>query len=181
MRSAGLCRDWRLNLRLRRWAANWDIRVDPADWSAGRSPGLGRLCGVRHAATKLIPSMEETRSLHGATRGHGSRGCRNLAFAVEQNYGKNAPLVADMFRIQIAAAMCFWPRRDHAGDSSDRRLSLSDSQKPVEILRNRPDRNPRGRIRHAIRSSETTLGYNPPARSSRQRNLESDPRPRRRS
>jgi hypothetical protein len=105
--------------------------------------------------------------LHGATRGHGSRGCRNLAFAVEQNYGKNAPLVADMFRIQIAAAMCFWPRRDHAGDSSDRRLSLSDSQKPVEILRNRPDRNPRGRIRHAIRSSETTLGYNPPARSSR--------------
>jgi hypothetical protein len=31
---------------------------------------------------------------------------RNLALAVEQNYGKNAPLVADMFRIQIAAAMC---------------------------------------------------------------------------
>jgi hypothetical protein len=27
----------------------------------------------------------------------------------------------------------------------------------------RPNRNPRGRIRHAIRSSETTLGYNPPA------------------
>jgi hypothetical protein len=32
---------------------------------------------------------------------------RNLALAVEQNYGKNAPLVADMFRIQLAAAMCF--------------------------------------------------------------------------
>jgi len=32
---------------------------------------------------------------------------RNLALPVEQNYGKNAPLVADMFRIQIAAAMCF--------------------------------------------------------------------------
>ncbi len=31
---------------------------------------------------------------------------RNLAPAVEQNYGKNALLVADMFRIQIAAAMC---------------------------------------------------------------------------
>ena len=31
----------------------------------------------------------------------------------------------------------------------------------------RPNRNPRGRIRHAIRSSETTLGCNPPARSSR--------------
>jgi hypothetical protein len=29
----------------------------------------------------------------------------NLALAVEQNYGKNAPLVADMFRIQIAAAI----------------------------------------------------------------------------
>ena len=43
----------------------------------------------------------------------------------------------------------------------------------------RPNRNPRGRIRHAIRSSETTLGYNPPARSSRARNLGSDPRARR--
>jgi hypothetical protein len=32
---------------------------------------------------------------------------RNLALAVEQNYGKNAPLVAEMSRIQIAAAMCF--------------------------------------------------------------------------
>jgi len=30
-----------------------------------------------------------------------------------------------------------------------------------------PNRNPRGRIRHAIRSSEKTLGYNPRARSSR--------------
>jgi hypothetical protein len=29
------------------------------------------------------------------------------------------------------------------------------------------NRNPRGRIRHAILSSEKTLGYNPPARSSR--------------
>jgi hypothetical protein len=32
---------------------------------------------------------------------------RNLALAVEQNYGKNAPLVAHLFRTQIAAAMCF--------------------------------------------------------------------------
>ena len=32
---------------------------------------------------------------------------RNLALAVEQYYGKNAPLVADLFRTQIAAAMCF--------------------------------------------------------------------------
>ena len=31
---------------------------------------------------------------------------RNLALAVEENYCKNAPLVANMFRIQIAAAIC---------------------------------------------------------------------------
>jgi hypothetical protein len=39
----------------------------------------------------------------------------------------------------------------------------------------RPNRNPRGRIRHAIRSSETTLGYNPPARSSRHATWEAIP------
>ena len=43
----------------------------------------------------------------GRRRGHGSRGCEKSGLVVEQNYGKNAPLVADMFRIQIAAATCF--------------------------------------------------------------------------
>ena len=39
----------------------------------------------------------------------------------------------------------------------------------------RPNRNPRGRIRYALRSSETTLGYNPPARSSRHATWEAIP------
>jgi hypothetical protein len=39
----------------------------------------------------------------------------------------------------------------------------------------RPNRNPRGRIRHAIRSSETTLGYHPPARSSQHATWEAIP------
>jgi hypothetical protein len=42
----------------------------------------------------------------------------------------------------------------------------------------RPNRNPRGRIRQAIRSSEKTLGCNPPARSSRHATWEADPRSR---
>ena len=46
--------------------------------------------------------------MHGADAGDTeAEAVRNLALAVEQNYGKNAPLVADMFRIQIAPAMCF--------------------------------------------------------------------------
>jgi hypothetical protein len=39
----------------------------------------------------------------------------------------------------------------------------------------RPNRNPRGRIRHAIRSSETTLGYNITCRSSRHATWEAIP------
>jgi hypothetical protein len=71
------------------------------------------LCGVRHAATGLIPSTEADKIVAWATK---AEAVKNLTLAVEQNYGKNAPLVADMFRIQICRRHVLWPRRDHAAD-----------------------------------------------------------------
>jgi|tagenome__1003787_1003787.scaffolds.fasta_scaffold20979852_1 hypothetical protein len=65
-------------------------------------------CSVRHAAMKLIPSMKADKIVAWGDSGDAeAEAVRNLALAVEQNYGKNAPLVADLFRTQIAAAMCF--------------------------------------------------------------------------
>ena len=69
---------------------------------------------------------------------------------------------------------CAWPSRDHTGDSSDRRLSLSDSQEPAgkpadpakpQPTRPNPARDPEFR----------NLGYNPPARSSRHATWEAIP------
>ena len=76
--------------------------------STWRERALGRLCGARHLATRTDPlnGGRQDRSM-GRRRGHGSRGRENLALAVEQNYDKNAALVAHRFRIQTAAAMCF--------------------------------------------------------------------------
>src|SRR5215218_6668030 len=80
-----------------------------------------------------------------------------------------------MFRIQIAAAMCFWPRRDHAGDSSDRRLSLSDSQKPVE----KPAEPPKPQPTRPNPARDPEFRNDPRVQPTRQifpaRNLGSDP------
>ena len=82
------------------------------------------------------------------------------------------PPVADMFRIQIAAAMCFGLAVIML---ARRRLSLSDSQKPAQKPAVPPNRNPRGRIRHAIRSSKNNRRVAPTRQIIPALNLGSDP------